>query len=580
MGRRISNQVTISTLLLAIWSSLCIHSYADQSSTSYLRANLPRPPVSNKIVNGVPVVDEYPWFVAPEDASETALCGGALIWPDIVLTAAHCDLAFPVDSHVHVGATRLWELGNATRRKIRRALPHPLYNGATLTHDFMLLQLNQPVNVPILEWNDQYSRPVPRDNVRTMGFGYDAETNGTVLTKLHQIDLKISSLLDCSLAYGYQYKPEIMICAGAPREAPAGACLGDSGGPLIASVGNETLMVGLVSFGIGCARPGVPGMYARTSGVVSWIRENTCILSANPSLEDCLPEWVNQTEATVAPTPNFAEAFEDIEQLDPDHEANLTLFLRYDSRPEETTWTIARDGVTLIQGPYSTPDPWEKVEYNFQNVPYGIYEFTIRDAYGDGMNYATDKGAWGIYQEVREDQRNSSDYNSTHVLIAGGDLDFMYSTALNFTVSENFGQSLPTSTPTFPPTEEITQSPANSLLGDDLDEDFPRLDTPNVPNDTTVTIYNVTDSSKMTGPLEGFSDMVDYLPGILGFTFLFLLIVICCVACCCCARRKYKTTTIIHQDVEGANYACAATAPAYQQVDYGDPQHFSMHNID
>ncbi|CAH2237274.1 jg11240 [Pararge aegeria aegeria] len=74
---------------------------------------------------------------------------------------------------------------------------------------------------------------------------------------------------ECNMSYGYISKR--MICAGVP-EGGKDSCQGDSGGP---AVGDGPIQLGIVSFGVGCARPGYPGVYSNVSSLRNWIRKNS-----------------------------------------------------------------------------------------------------------------------------------------------------------------------------------------------------------------------------------------------------------------------------------------------------------------
>ena len=67
---------------------------------------------------------------------------------------------------------------------------------------------------------------------------------------------------------------EKLICAGY-RDGGKDACHGDSGGPLLSKISDQWSVIGVVSTGIGCARPLLPGLYSRVSSYVNWIEKST-----------------------------------------------------------------------------------------------------------------------------------------------------------------------------------------------------------------------------------------------------------------------------------------------------------------
>ena len=73
-----------------------------------------------------------------------------------------------------------------------------------------------------------------------------------------------------------------MICAGFPGEGGKDACQGDSGGPFVCNDNGKAVIAGVVSWGNGCALPNFPGVYARTTHVLDWIKENMVTVNYDP----------------------------------------------------------------------------------------------------------------------------------------------------------------------------------------------------------------------------------------------------------------------------------------------------------
>ena len=112
-------------------------------------------------------------------------------------------------------------------------------------------------------------------NLVTAGWGILSAGGGTPDKAQHVTVPVVPDCADTNYgpSVGIEYNPETMVCAGT---VGLDACQGDSGGPLfgVAPTGARTL-VGIVSFGIGCAAAGFPGVYARVQSYTDWICSNT-----------------------------------------------------------------------------------------------------------------------------------------------------------------------------------------------------------------------------------------------------------------------------------------------------------------
>ena len=100
------------------------------------------------------------------------------------------------------------------------------------------------------------------------GFG-KLESEGEQARYLRQATVPLVSQDECRRSY--RRLTSQMLCAGYPRRGGIDSCQGDSGGPLVCRERGRFYLAGVVSYGIGCARPGYPGVYVNVQAVRQWI---------------------------------------------------------------------------------------------------------------------------------------------------------------------------------------------------------------------------------------------------------------------------------------------------------------------
>ncbi|XP_005175958.3 trypsin-1 [Musca domestica] len=233
-----------------------------------------RPRLDGRIVGGHRInISDAPHQVSLQTSSH--ICGGSIISKQWILTAAHCTSGKTAkDLKVRLGTSvYLW---GGELIQVAEIVQHEQFNTSNIDYDYSLLKLareiefdktKQPAKLPETEGDDT------KDGVMCHVTGWGSTQNPfEPRAWLRQTEVPIFNREECFKKYEkFGGVTECMICAGY-IEGGKDACQGDSGGPLVTEDG---VLVGVVSWGYGCARPEYPGIYSKVSYVRDWIRTNS-----------------------------------------------------------------------------------------------------------------------------------------------------------------------------------------------------------------------------------------------------------------------------------------------------------------
>ncbi|KAG7371190.1 trypsin [Nitzschia inconspicua] len=359
----------------------------------------------------------YPYFVALQNAQGSTECGGTLIAPDIVLTAAHCvasnlktalvgkywnddqnysdeyeriDIVNPLDNDRDDLAIVNFLRASGDAIVETTGFVHPQHNLKKRSYDVMLVKLKRPSTKPTVTVNFDPNVPQKRggNEIVVVGMGR-IEVGGSKPDILQQVYMDFLPYEECiNYAHGtvdfkFELLPDMMCTLGASIYPVRGQCYGDSGGPYL-TIGDsyqEDVQVGVVSWAVNCASGVFPMVGSRTSASASFIKDIACAITAVPSTPLCNPTGTMFGPKLVQVT----------------NGVTVSVHIYSDPFPHEISWKITSPNQSLLYAQVAFGDIQNDHDFRVVDLPPGQdFIFYILDAADDGILSDVDAVAYEI----------------------------------------------------------------------------------------------------------------------------------------------------------------------------------------
>merc|ERR1712106_502997 len=240
---------------------------------------------TDRIVGGANAGSAIPWQVSLRNSAsgDDHFCGGTILDANTVLSAAHC---------FHNGHQGVVVVAGAHKRSVNTGVQTSTisksiynqdakYNKQNMDNDIIILKLTtaltfnknvQPACLPATTFSPEKSKAMSV----VSGWG-TLKAGGSLPDILQYVNVPLMTSADCKkTGYGSAAILPSMVCAGYAAGGKD-SCQGDSGGPLVvpkSSSDDTAIIYGVVSWGAGCASPDLPGVYARVTKFIDWIKKN------------------------------------------------------------------------------------------------------------------------------------------------------------------------------------------------------------------------------------------------------------------------------------------------------------------